>query len=258
VVDDVTSPVGTSAGGSRTVKSAARVLEVLEELASSGPRPMRELADELGVPRSSMYALLRTLQDYGWLESDASGTRYGLGITSLLVGSAYVDGDRVVERTAAVLDQLAEASQETVHLGRLAHHHVVYLAKRESPHPLRMHSSVGRRLPAYATGLGKAILATMPPSEVVPHLPKLMEARTPRTLTDPEALAEELARTRARGYAVDDEESLLGLRCFAVALPGGVPTRDAISVSVPMFRLDRSRQDDIIHLLLEARGTLAP
>jgi len=246
-----------SNGRYRPVKSAGRVLEVLEELATSGPRPMGALADLLGVPRSSMHALLHTMQRYGWLETDASGTLYGLGVHSLLVGSAYVDSDDVVARTAPLLDALAEKTGETVHLGRLEGHHVVYLAKRESTHPLRMFSSVGRRLSAYSTALGKCLLAPLTAEEISSRLPAELEAMTPKTITAPEELIEDIRRVRARGYAIDDEESALGLRCFAIALPRRAPTQDAISISVPVFRLDDEREDEIVRLLFEARYSFA-
>lgn len=254
---DATLVADDAENGFRPVKSAGRVLEVLEELASSGPRSMRDLADHLDVPRSSMHALLRTMQHYGWLETDATGTLYGLGVHSLLVGSAYVDRDDVVARTSSVLDTLAEKTGETVHLGRLDGDHVVYLAKRESTHPLRMFSSVGRRLSAYSTALGKCLLAHLSDDEILSQLPGTLEPSTPKTITDPEALLADIRRVRTRGYSIDDEESALGLRCFAIALPPRAPTQDAISMSVPIFRLDGDREDEIVRLLFEARYSFA-
>lgn len=241
----------------RPVKSAARVLEVLKVLAASGPHSMGDLADQLDVPKSSMHALLRTMQHYGWLELDATGKRYGLGVHSLLVGSAYVDSDDVVTRTAPILDTLAEKTGETVHLGRLEGNDVVYMAKRESIHPLRMFSAVGRRLPAYSTALGKCLLATLPDDEIAGHLPSTLEATTPKTITDPDELLKDIRRARARGYAIDAEETAVGLECFAIALPHA-PTQDAISISVPVSRLEDERQDEIVRLLFEARYAFAP
>ena len=244
-------------GAFRSVKSAGRVLEVLEELASSGPRPMRALADLLGVPRSSMHALLRTMQHYGWVETDATGTLYGLGVRSLLAGSAYVDRDDIVVRTAPVLDTLAEKTGETVHLGRLEGNHVVYLAKRESIHPLRMFSSVGRRLSAFTTALGKCMLALLPDAELEAAVPQQLVPITPKTITDRDELLGDIRRVRSRGYAIDNEETALGLRCFAIALPQRGTTQDSISLSVPISRLDQEREEELIRFLFEARYTFA-
>jgi DNA-binding IclR family transcriptional regulator len=239
------------------VKSAARVLDVLETLASSGPLSLRDLAAQLEVPKSSMHALLRTMQRRGWLETDASGTLYGLGVRSLLAGSAYVDRDIVVRRTALVLDELAEQTGETVHLGRLEGSDVVYLAKRESSHPLRLFSSVGRRLPAHSVALGKALLAEMPPEAALARLPPVLEAHTPNTITDPERLLEDLEQVRRRGYAIDAEESASGLRCFAVSLRQQFGTHDAISISVPVARLRDGREEEIVALLLQAGAAVS-
>lgn len=254
-VDDTPETEGND-GAFRPVKSAARVLEVLRELAASGPQSMPDLANRLGVPKSSMHALLRTMQHYGWLELDATGKRYGLGVHSLLVGSAYVDSDDVVTRTAPILDTLAEKTGETVHLGRLEGEDVVYMAKRESIHPLRMYSAVGRRLPAYSTALGKCLLATLADDEISSYLPPKLEATTARTITDPEQLIKDIRRTRARGYAIDDEETAVGLRCFGIALPH-TATQDSISISVPVSRLDDERQDEFVRHLFEARYSYA-
>ena len=241
----------------RPVKSAARVLEVLEALATDGPLNLRDLAAHLQVPKSSMHALLRTMQWRGWLETDATGTLYGLGVRSLLAGSAYVDSDPVVRQTAPVLDQLAQQTGETIHLGRLEGSDVVYLAKRESTHPLRLFSSVGRRLPAHSVALGKALLAEMAPEAALTCLPPELPAFTPKTITDRTRLLDELDRIRRIGYAVDDEESAADLRCFGVALRQRSGTRDAISISVPVVRLSEEREQEIVTLLLQACAPFA-
>ena len=249
---DVTDGVGDDF---RPVKSAARVLEVLEVLATDGPLALRDLAAHLQVPKSSMHALLRTMQRRGWLETDATGTLYGLGVRSLLAGSAYVDSDAVVRRASPVLDHLAQQTGETVHLGRLEGSDVVYLAKRESTHPLRLFSSVGRRLPAHSVALGKALLAEMAPEAARACLPAQLQAMTSKTIIDPAELLEHLEHVRRVGYAVDDEESAANLRCFGVALRHRAGTRDAISISVPVVRLDDEREKEIIALLLQAGAT---
>ena len=144
------------------MKSAARALDILDEIAASGPGTQLQLSTRLSIPKSSLHALLRTMTDRGWLETDQTGSVYQLGIHSLVVSSAYLAGDPVLSRAAAVMDEIAGATEETVNLGRLAGNQVIYTAKRESVHPLRMHSPVGRRLPAYSTALGRAILAERP------------------------------------------------------------------------------------------------
>ena len=110
------------------VKSADRTLEVLEHLASRGSVGLVEMSRTLGIPKSSLHSLLRTLERRGWAESDPSRSIYQLGIRALLTGASYVDQDLVVSRTSEALDTLAAATGETVHLGRLEGPDVVYMA----------------------------------------------------------------------------------------------------------------------------------
>lgn len=246
------------AGDVQPVKSAARTLAILEALAAGPQRQsLGELRRRLDIPKSSLHALLRTMQAAGWVEDDGSGARFGLGLRALRVGTAYVDADDVVGTTAPILDDLAAEFDETVHLGRLDGHDVIYLAKRESRQSLRLFSAVGRRLPTYATALGKALLAEQPKDRLEDHLPAELQALTAHTITDVEHLMSDLVETRRRGYALDHEESTVGLVCIAVALPLARPPVDAISCSVPTARLDEERERLIVDRLLDARRHLA-
>lgn len=242
-------------GGVREVKSAARTVEILEFLAARQNRPvrLRELSEALGVPRSSLHALLRTLAQHGWVRSDATGTLHGIGIRALLAGTSYLDTDPYLPLVTPILDGLREQLDETFHFGRVDGKDVVYLATRESSQYLRPYSRVGRRLPAYSTSLGKAILAGLPADERDSHLPPTLEPLTPHTLTERAALDADLEATRQRGYAVDNEENTVGLRCFAVALQyDDEPATDAISASIPLARLSPERDAEIVAALRQA------
>ncbi len=239
------------------VKSAARALDLLDDIAAHGPGTQLQLANRLGIPKSSLHALLRTMCARGWLDTDQTGSVYRLGIHTLTVSSAYLDGDPVLSRAAAVMDEIAAATEETVHLGRLEGGDVIYTAKRESKHPLRMHSAVGRRLPAYATSLGRAMLAEQPLSvrgELVPHE---IEPLTSQATTDRDAVLAIIDKAHLLGYAMESEESCLGVRCFGVALPFSRATVDALSVAVPISRLDQGREDFIIETLLSVKARLS-
>jgi IclR family acetate operon transcriptional repressor len=249
-------PTESGAGGSQ-VKSAVRTVELLEFFANRpGMHSLAEVQEAVGYPKSSLYMLLRTLVDLGWVETESTGTRYGIGVRALLVGTTYIDGDEVVAAARPALDRLAEETTETIHLARLDGPNVVYLATRQSQHYLRPFTRVGRRLPAHSTSLGKALLATHTDAQVRALLPERLEALTERTITDREALIEELHTIRERGYAVDDEENTLGLRCFGVAIPYRTPARDAISCSVPAARLTPEHEDRIRTALLAAQDRL--
>ncbi|CAL9567763.1 IclR family transcriptional regulator [Streptomyces sp. enrichment culture] len=243
---------GGATGGVREVKSAARTVELLELLAARGDRPARlqELADELGVPRSSMYALLQTLVSRGWVRTDVTGSLYGIGIHALLTGTSYLDSDPRVRLVRPYLDEASEALGETIHMGRLDGYDVAYLATRESHEYLRTISRVGRRLPAHVGALGKALLAERPDEEL-PEGP--YEAATPNTHTSRESLAADLARVRERGYSVDREEGVPGIVGFGFALRYDSPAQDAVSCSVPVARLTPEREERIVAVMREIR-----
>ncbi|SOD58309.1 transcriptional regulator, IclR family [Streptomyces zhaozhouensis] len=244
-------------GGSQ-VKSAVRTVELLEFFAGRpGMHSLADVQSAVGYPKSSLYMLLRTLVDLGWVETDATGTRYGIGVRALLVGTSYIDGDEVVAAARPTLDRIADDTGETIHLARLDGTNVVYLATRQSEHYLRPFTRVGRRLPAHSTSLGKALLATHPDEKVRELLPERLEGLTEHTLTDREELIAELAVVRERGYAVDREENTLGLRCFGIAIPYRRPARDAISCSVPVARLTEAHEQLIREALFDARDRLS-
>jgi DNA-binding IclR family transcriptional regulator len=235
----------------RKVKSAVRTVELLEFLAARPDRParIREICAALGMPRSSAHALLRTLVDAGWVRSDASGAQYAIGVRALLVGTSYLDSDPYLPLIAPFLDDLRAELDETFHIGRLDGTDIVYLATRESRQYSRSTNRVGRRLPAYACALGKALLAERFGVERDGAIPAVLTPLTPRTLTTRAELNDALDEARLRGYATDDEENTSGVRCFAVALPYQQPAQDAISASVPVSRLTPGRQREIVDAL---------
>ncbi len=241
-------------GSARVVKSADRTLDVLEELArSTGPLALGELSRRLGIPKSSLHGLLRTLERRGWVEVDEGGLRFRLGVRAMQVAGSYLDHDRVLAAARQVLDSIADETGETVQLARLDGGDVVYLAQRQARHPVRLISSIGQRLPAHATALGKALLSRMDEGELAGRLSFPLPSLTEWTITELDQLIADLRVARMRGYAIDEQEAAQGLYCFAAPVPdlqGDLPTH-SISVSVPSFRLQPGVRDRIIALLLE-------
>nr|WP_062339440.1 IclR family transcriptional regulator [Herbidospora sakaeratensis] len=239
------------------VKSAARVLDILDDIATHGEGTQLQLGTRLGIPKSSLHALLRTMCARGWLDTDQTGSIYRLGVHTLTVSSAYIDSDPVLTRAGAVMDEIAAATEETVHLGRLDGSEIIYTAKRESKHPLRMYSAVGRRLPAYSTALGRAMLAEMPEDVRDSLVPHQIKAITTQTVTDRDALLAIIDKAARLGYAEESEESCLGVRCFGVALPFSRRSVDALSIAVPISRLKQGQEDLIIETLLSVKARLS-
>lgn len=239
--------------GVREVKSAARAIEVLELLASRGSDPVtiRDLCTAMGAPRSSVYALLKTLTDAGWVRTDAQRATYGIGIRALLAGTTYLDSDPWLQVVRPHLGLLGRRLGATVNFGRLDGDHIVYLASWEFPGRERPIPRVGRRLPAHATALGQVILAHLSPTDpaVALHTGRDLEALTRRTLTSPTALRDELAATAQRGYAREIAQNTEGVACLAVHLDCYGTGHDALSVSVPEEEFTAARERAVVDAL---------
>lgn len=233
-------------GASRgAVQSVDRALDVLETLArSDGPMGVGELAAATGLPQGTAHRLLRSLQGRGYVRHDAS-RKYSLGAGAFRLGDA---AQRSLARTARPhLERLVQLSGETANLAVLEGDDVVYLAQVPSPHSLRMFAEVGRHVSPHSTAVGKVLLAAMPPDQLDPLLARTgLAPRTQHTITDPGAFREELERTRARGWAVDEGEHEAGVRCVAVPVGRGGEVLAAMSVSGPADRFAGAGTPDLV------------
>lgn len=242
------------------MKSAQRALELLELLTRrETPMTFTDLADELHYPRSSLHGLLRTLVERGWADYDAASRGYVLGIRTLEAGNAYTRSLGLVERALPLMRRIRAALDETVQLAVLDGMEVVYIAKVDGGQALTLASEVGRRLPAHATGIGKVLLAGLPDSELDTRLTgNRLRPVTANTITTHTALRAQLAQIRQRGFALDNEEYTLGLRC--VAMPAYDHTRRtvaALSVAVPAIRFDQQAREQAHGLLQRAAAELS-
>jgi DNA-binding IclR family transcriptional regulator len=229
--------LGTTAPGedrSHLVKSAERTVRILETLAASQHKlTLSELQERVGYPRSSLHALVRTLRDLKWVETDESGSAIGIGPHALLSGTAYLDKDPALPYAYETMEDLRAEIGYTMHYARRDESHVLYLASRESRDSVRVVSRVGRRLPAHLTALGQALLAQLTNDEVDALLDGDLIAYTPHTITDRTVLHKELEEVRGRGWAFEREQGTVGVACVAATVDYRIPASDAISCSMP-------------------------
>jgi DNA-binding IclR family transcriptional regulator len=221
------------------VKSAGRVLDILD-LLTVEPEGLTftALQRRLGLPKSSLYELLSVLAARRYIELLADRRAYRIGVRAWEAGQAYMGQHQLAQVARPVMEGVVRALNETVQLAVLDGLENVYLAKVDCSHPVRLQSEVGRRLHAHGTGLGKALLAFLPPDELRARLEGApLLAFTPSTITDVPRLLEELGATRERGYAIDDQEYTPGLRCVAVPIFDHLGRAvAAVSVSIPTMR----------------------
>ncbi|QHE92540.1 helix-turn-helix domain-containing protein [Pandoraea fibrosis] len=235
--------------------SLGKALTVLE-LVGASPQGMTnaELLELAGLPKTTLYRILATLIEHGLLRRDASHRVYRLGFRYLeLVRNSYLMPDLVAAATPE-LRALRDLTGETTYLAALDGNEVISLERCDGAHSQRSSAALGRSKPVYCTGQGKAILSRMSREERDALLRSVtMTALTPRTITDRRRLQVELRITSARGYAIDDEEIVLGVRCVAapvVDMAGRV--RGALSVAGPAYRMSMQRLELLGPELAEA------
>lgn len=231
------------------VQSVDRALDILEMLASHpGTLGVTEIARGTGLAPGTAHRLLVGLAQRGWVRQDP-GRRYGVGPAALRLGGAA--STKLAAVAAPALRAAVEATGETANLASLDGDVMVYVAQSPSPHTLRIFAEVGRPVPLHSTAVGKVVLAGMEPALALELLAGTeLVARTPRTLTDPDDLRAELDRVRDQGWALDDEEQELGVRCVAVPVgTGSAWARMALSVSGPTERMSREQAVSVVPAL---------
>ena len=239
--EDEINPAG-SAGAARPggVQSLHRALDVLETVASrGGTLTIVEIAEVTGIPLPTVHRLLRTLVERGYMRQTPD-RRYALGLR--LAPLAASAGSMVGAGTERVLGSLVDELGETANLAVLDGDRVVYVAQVPGRHAMRMFTEVGRRVHPHCTAVGKALLANSSDRDVRALLARTgLPRHTDRTVTDVEAFLGELVQVREQGYAVDEGEQEVGVRCVAVA-PPEVVLPLGLSVSGPEPRMT----DDLV------------
>ena len=244
-----------------SVQSLERAFDLLEALAAGGEVGVTELAHRTGLVPSTAHRLLHTLAKRGYVSQSSESGRYVLGYKVVEVASGL---ERRLERLRAVarphLEGIQHVTGETVNLVVLEADRVVYVDQVEGSRNVRMFTAVGTSVPAHTTGSGKAMMASGPPEAVAALYGGRdpLERLTGRTLVTLEALQDDLARVRRRGYAIDNEEHEDGVGCVATAVfdHTGRPCA-AISVSGPSARILHAKAPVLGELLIEHAGEIS-
>ncbi len=220
------------------LQSLDRAFLLLELVAAGNGLSLTEIAEAASLPPSTCYRILATLQRHGMVEFETGGQLWHVGVESFRIGSAFLRRRKIAERGRDNMQALVDRCGETANLAIADEDSVVFVSQVETHEPIRAFFRPGTRSPIHASGIGKAILAQWRPDRVARLVARGLPRFTPHTLTDGAALAAELAATRARGWALDNEERNPGMRCVAAAIFNeyGEPVA-GISVSGPTVRL---------------------
>ena len=222
------------------IASLEKGIRVLELLSDQNELTVSSVAVQLGFNRAASHRFLATLRDLGYVEKNENN-RYHLTFKLMEMGMKVANRFEIRTAARGYMQELARAFNETVNLGYWKGQKILHLDKIDSLEILRIDTPLGSWAPAYCTALGKSILAYLPADELEEYLRGVkLVPHSPRTITSKKQLRQELIKILQQGYALDDEELSLGLRCVAAPVfdhTGHV--RYAMSVSAPSSRMTR-------------------
>ena len=244
-----------------TVQSLVRALALLNRIgeAPDGGASLTELAQQVGLPSSTAHRLLTTLEGERYVRFDPEGRLWSVGVQAFVTGAAFTKTRSLVTLARPHMRHLMEDGGETVNLAVEDDGRAVYLAQVECRQMMRAFARPGSRVPLHCSAVGKAILSAMSDKSLGRILQQQgMPRLTVKTIITPTVLRTDLQRARAAGYAIDDEEHAVGLRC--IAAPVFDETGDvvaAVSASGPMARIVDDRMAPLAELVMAAARAIS-
>lgn len=241
------------------VQSVERAFELIELMCKNGEMSVTALSLGTGLHKTTVCRLLGTLSALGYVSQNARTGHYGLTLKFLKISSCLLGRYDIRRHARPMFEKLSRICGETVHLVSREDSNIVYIDKFESQKSsVRMVSQIGLSLPMICTGVGKAILAKLDDSEIKAVWDSSKhERKTEYTIIDYESFTKEIDRIRRQGYAVDNEENELGVRCVAAAIAGtDGPCRYAFSVSAPTTRMNDQTLAEYAKLVLKTRDEI--
>jgi IclR family acetate operon transcriptional repressor len=246
------TPAKARSGSVQSIERAFALLEIMAD--QGGTASLSHLAATTGLPLPTIHRLVRTLVDLGYVRQDTS-RQYVLAPRLIRLGETSASMLSVWARPH--LSRLVDELGESANLAMLDGDQIVYVAQVPSRHSMRMFTEVGRRVLPHCTAVGKALLANMPPNQVGDLLQRTgMPRFTENTITETRDFSSALESIAAQGYAVDEGEQEVGVRCVAVAV-NDISARLAISISGPATRMTDQLIDRAVPLLGKAQAALA-
>ncbi|GAB7026912.1 IclR family transcriptional regulator [Geotalea toluenoxydans] len=237
------------------IQAVSHALDLLEQFHDDVDElGVTELSKRLKLHKNNVFRLLATLESRNYIEQNKVTENYRLGLKTLELGQTFIKQMGLLRQSRPVLESLVHDCNETTYVAILKEFHIIYLDVVETDLTVRVVPRVGARLPAYCTAAGKVQIAYMTDEELANFLPKEMKRFTPNTIIDREELKKHLALVATQGYAIDNEELDVGVKCV------GAPIRDytrriigAVSISGPSMRFtDERLEKELIPMVIQA------
>ncbi len=236
-------------------KPTERVLNILQ-LLSTNPEgfTLTEIAEAIQAPKSTIFPVIQTMLERRFISLNKSTLKYSIGISAFCIGASYSSGKNVLDFIKKEMEYIVGKINETCQMGILDGGNVLYVLKEDSMRTdIRLVSHIGKRLPAYCTAIGKALLQEYDLEELKALYPDGLKPMTEKTITDFEVLAEQLKKINEDKIATDFEEVTKYLVCLAVPLSAQGKTIASISISLPIFRATEEKVNLAKQLLLNAK-----
>lgn len=231
-----------------------RVLNILETLASNPEGlTLTQIAEIINSPKSTILPIIHTMANRKFIFFNEKTYTYTIGISSFCVGSSYTSNMNALQFIKSEMEYVVKKTDEICQMGILDGGEVLYVAKVDSTNPIRILSSVGKKLPAYCTALGKAMLFNYSKEELNNLYPEGFKAYTKNTITDFDILYKQLEEIKQTKVATEYGEVNEDSSCISVPLINNNKIIAAISVSTPSFRLTQEKSEQIISYLLNAK-----
>jgi DNA-binding IclR family transcriptional regulator len=230
------------------MKSLHKVIDIIDIIADEGSLGIRELAVKAGFPPATVYRIVSTLLERKYIQQDPLTRKYTLSLKFLELGTKIQKQYSLTQIARPYIEQLMLDTRENANLCALDGDEVIYLDHVHSDeHMLQSFTSLGTRVPLYATGVGKAILSQRGESEIKAYLKRIkLIAFTEKTFVNKSRLIKELKKIKNRGFALDNEERETGIRCIAAPIFDHTGQCNAgISVSGPALRITRDRVKEL-------------
>ncbi|ACM19961.1 helix-turn-helix transcriptional regulator, IclR family [Geotalea daltonii FRC-32] len=237
------------------IQAVSHALDLLEQFHDDVDElGVTELSKRLKLHKNNVFRLLATLESRNYIEQNKVTENYRLGLKTLELGQTFIKQMGLLRQSRPVLESLVHDCNETTYVAILKEFHIIYLDVVETDLTVRVVPRVGARLPAYCTAAGKVQIAYMTDEELANFLPKEMKRFTSNTIIDREELKKHLALVATQGYAIDNEELDVGVKCV------GAPIRDytrriigAVSISGPSMRFtDERLEKELIPMVIQA------
>jgi len=235
------------------MKSLDKVFTIIELLKKNKEMRLQEIANELNMYKSTIHRLISELCMHNYVGRDDITKKYRLGLKFLDISSYVIENLDIRKAARKSMEEINNITKETVHLAILLDNKAIYIDKKESHHSIRMYSQVGKDVPLYCTGIGKAILAYQPP-EILSNLLESITFHkyTKSTIVSRKQLLTEIDEIKKNGYALDNEEHEENIGCIAV------PIRDytkkviaSISVTAILYRMKLEDLLEYKNIILE-------